>query len=177
MSFSSFKTIVLGATFAVTTLAAQAQESTNLVSHHTDWYVFSETSPSKQCWAVSKPKETVNTDSAGRVKSVTRSEILLFVSHEPANGVKGQISFQGGYPFAGGSEVKLTIGDASYSLFTEGEVAWAATAEDDARIIASMKRGASAKLTARSARGTVTNDTFSLLGFTASAEDAAKQCQ
>ena len=39
-----------------------------------------------------------------------------------------------------------------------------------------MKRGAEAVLTARSARGTQTKDTFSLLGFTAAIEDADKRC-
>ena len=40
------------------------------------------------------------------------------------------------------------------------------------KIITAMKRGAQATVTARSARGTQTKDTFSLLGFTAAVEDA-----
>lgn len=175
MSFS-FHKLFLGTVFAVAAAGAQAQESTNKVSNNTDWYVFEETQPSKQCWAVSKPKETVNTDSSGRIKSVTRSEILLFVSYALSAGVKGQVSFLGGYPFAPGSEVKLEIGSSEFSLFVDDETAWAATAEEDARIIAAMKRGAEAKMTGRSSRGTITKDTFSLLGFTASVEDAAKRC-
>ena len=39
-----------------------------------------------------------------------------------------------------------------------------------------MKRGKEAVLTARSARGTQTKDTFSLLGFTAALDDARKRC-
>ena len=163
MSFSIHK-FILGAVFAVAALGAQAQESTNKVGNNTDWYVFEEAKPTKPCWAVSKPKETVNTDSAGRIKSVTRSEILLFVSYALSNGVKGQVSFMGGYPFASGSEVSLEIGGTEFSLFV------------DARIVAAMKRGASAVLTGRSARGTITKDTFSLLGFTASVEEANKRC-
>jgi hypothetical protein len=175
MSFSIHK-LILGAVFAVAALGAQAQESTNKVGNNTDWYIYEEATPTKLCWAVSKPKETVNTDSSGRIKSVTRSEILLFVSYIPSNGVKGQVSFMGGYPFASGSEVSLKIGGTEFSLFVDGEIAWAATTDDDARIIAAMKRGASAVLTGRSARGTITKDTFSLLGFTASVEDANKRC-
>jgi hypothetical protein len=72
--------------------------------------------------------------------------------------------------------VSLKIGDNSFELYTEGEWAWPATPQDDGRIITSMKRGASAVLTARSARGTITKDTFSLLGFTAATEDAGKRC-
>lgn len=175
MSFSVKKGLLV-ATVALTASQAVAQQSSNQVASNTDWYVFEETSPSKQCWAVSKPKETVNTDQAGRIKSVTRGEILLFVSYAPSNGVKGQVSFAGGYPFASGSEVTLSIGGSNYALFTDGETAWAATADDDAKIVSAMKRGAAASLTGRSSRGTITKDTFSLLGFTASVEEAAKRC-
>lgn len=167
------KSLILGLAMAFAAGMSFAQESTNKVASNTDWYVFEE---NKTCWVVSKPKETVNTDSAGRIKSVRRGEILLFVSYAPSNGIKGQVSFAGGYPFASSSEVSLSIGGTKFAMFTEGETAWAVSEEDDAKIIAAMKRGASATLSGRSARGTVTKDTFSLLGFTASVEDAAKRC-
>ncbi|ALI55605.1 invasion associated locus B family protein [Celeribacter marinus] len=171
--FHSIKKLVLGATFALAATVAFAQESSNQVASNTDWYVFQE---GTQCWAVSKPKETVNTDSSGRIKSVRRGEVLMFVSYAPSTGIKGQVSFAGGYPFAGGSEVTLEIGGTKFALFTENETAWAVTPEDDAKIVAAMKRGAAASLSGHSARGTYTKDTFSLLGFTASVEDAAKRC-
>lgn len=156
-----------------TSLAAQ-EESTNRVNANTDWSVFEETDP-RECWAVSAPKETVNTRD-GREVAVRRGEILLMVFNRPDSGVSGQVAFTGGYPFAGGSTVSMQIGDATYDLYTEGEWAWPATPEDDATIIAAMKRGANAVLTARSSRGTTTRDTFSLLGFTAAVEDAARRC-
>lgn len=154
--------------------AAMAQESDNRVAANTDWSVFVESDPT-ECWAVSAPKETVNTRD-GNIVAVRRGDILLFVFHRPGASVDGQVTFTGGYPFAGGSTVSLEISGTSYELFTEGEWAWPATPEDDARIVAAMKRGADAVLTARSGRGTVTRDTFSLLGFTAAAEDAARRC-
>ncbi|WP_224501238.1 invasion associated locus B family protein [Celeribacter litoreus] len=164
---------------AVTSAApVMAQSSTNQVGSNTDWYVYQEDTPSKTCWAVSVPKETVNTDSSGRPKSVRRSDILLFVTFAPGSAVAGQVSFLGGYPFEPGSDVTMNIGGQDFNLFTksEDETAWAVTAEEDAKIIAAMKRGASATLTGRSARGTITKDTFSLLGFTASVEEAEKRC-
>jgi invasion protein IalB len=86
------------------------------------------------------------------------------------------VSFTGGYPFAPGSTVSMKIGDASFELFTQDQMAWAASGQDDQRIITAMKRGADAVLTARSARGTQTQDTFSLMGFTAAVEDAEARC-
>jgi len=72
--------------------------------------------------------------------------------------------------------VNLKIDDNEFELFTEGEWAWPASAADDAKIVTAMKRGTEAVLTARSARGTQTKDTFSLLGFTAAIEEAEKRC-
>ena len=154
--------------------AQEGEESTNRVNAETDWSVFVEDDPT-QCWVVSTPSETVNTRD-GRVVSVRRGEILMFVSFWPGQERLGEVSFTGGYPFADGSTVTIEIGSSTFELFTEGEMAWAASPQDDDRIITAMKRGASAVLTARSTRGTQTQDTFSLLGFTAAVEDAEARC-
>ena len=160
---------------AATALTAQAQEqSTNQVAAMTDWSVFEAKQP-RECWAVSTFKESVNTKD-GRVVAVRRGDILLMVFFRPEAGVKGQVGFTGGYPFASGSNVNVDINGKKFEMFTEGEWAWPASASDDAKIIAAMKRGAKATLSARSARGTKTADTFSLLGFTAAVEDAEKRC-
>jgi len=152
---------------------AQSQSS-NRVAAQTDWSVFVEDSPT-ECWGVSTPKETVNSRN-GNVVAVNRGQTLLMVFYRPSAGANGQVAFTGGYPFASGSSVTLDIGGTTFDLFTEGEWAWPATTADDAKIIAAMKRGAEAKLTGRSGRGTQTDDTFSLLGFTAAVDDAAKRC-
>ena len=161
--------IGLGATFAV------AQESSNMVATKTDWSVFTEASP-KECWGVSAPKETVNTRN-GQPVSVRRGDILLFVTFRPGSGAAGEVSFTGGYPFAPGSTVNVTIGSDSYELFTDGDWAWPANATDEAALLAAMKRGAQAVLSARSSRGTATRDTFSLLGFTAAMQEAEDRCK
>ena len=166
----------VGAMMALAATGAWAQQtSTNQVAAKTDWSVFEDADP-KECWAVSSPKETVNTRD-GRVVAVQRGEILLMTFYRPAAGVNGQVTFTGGYPFASGSTVNLDIGGTQFELFTEGDWAWPASAEDDARIITALKGGSSAILTARSGRGTVTKDTFSLLGYTAATDEAARRCQ
>lgn len=167
---------IAGALMAMVASGATAQEeSTNQVAAKTAWSVFEDADP-KECWAVSAPTETVNTRD-GRVVAVRRGDILLMTFFRPGAGVKGQITFTGGYPFAGGSTVNVNVGGSEFEMFTEGEWAWPASASDDAKIIAAMKRGASAVLTARSSRGTITKDTFSLLGYTAALDEAEKRCQ
>jgi invasion protein IalB len=153
---------------------AQQAQSSNQVSTKTDWSVFVEDNP-KECWGVSVPKSTRNTQN-GREVAVNRGQTLLMVSFHPQAQSNGLVSFTGGYPFEEGSMVSVKIGDGSFELFTEGEWAWAPSPEDDAKMVAAMKRGADAVVTGVSGRGTQTQDTFSLLGFTAAIEDAEKRC-
>jgi len=175
MNLAKF-TILAALGLPLAAAGAWAQETTtdNRVGATTDWSVFEEADP-RECFAVSAPKEQVNTRD-GNVVQVNRGDSLLFVFYRPAEGVNGQVTFTGGYPFAGGSVVTLDISGTEYQMFTEGEWAWPATPEDDARIVNAMRAGASAILTGVSGRGTTTQDTFSLLGFTASVEDAGARC-
>lgn len=171
-----FRWAPLALVVALAAGTATAQEQTdNRVAASTDWSVFQETNPA-ECFSVSAPKEQLNTRD-GQPVQVSRGETLLFVFYRPSEGVNGQVTFTGGYPFASGSTVSLDIGGTVFQLFTEGEWAWPATPEDDARIIAAMKAGSQAILTGQSGRGTVTRDTFSLLGFTAAVDEAASRCR
>jgi invasion protein IalB len=172
---NAFTGALAGSALAVAAGAALAQEeSTNRVAVETAWSVFVEDDP-KECWSVSSPTNTVNTRD-GEVVSVTRGDILLFVTFRPGSDVAGEVSFTGGYPFAEESTVELDVGGTEYELFTEGEWAWPQSAESDAEIVAALRDGTDARLTARSSRGTNTEDTFSLIGFTAALEEAQERC-
>ena len=77
------------AAIALAAMPALAQESTNRVATMTDWNVFTEESP-KECWGVSKPKETVNSKD-GKPVSVRRGDILLFVTFRSGGG-RGEVA-------------------------------------------------------------------------------------
>jgi hypothetical protein len=167
--------LALAAGIALFAQGALAQEqSTNRVAAETDWSVFQETDP-VECFSVSAPKAQDNTRD-GQPVQVTRGETLLFVFFRPSEGVNGQVTFTGGYPFADNSTVTLEVGGTQFTLFTEGEWAWPASPEEDTRIVAALKNGSEAVLTGQSGRGTVTRDTFSLLGFTSAVEQAQTRC-
>ena len=165
--------IAVAAAMLLATATMAQEDSSNRVSASTDWSVFVESDPN-ECWAVSAPKETLNTRD-GNTVDVRRGDINLIVFYRPSANANGVVMFAGGYPFAPDSTVNVQIGDASFQMFTQGENSWAFP-EDDVNLAAAMKRGANAVLTARSARGTQTQDTFSLLGFTASVDEAANRC-
>jgi hypothetical protein len=171
---AALKVSLAAASLAVLgSMAAAQQESTNRVAVQTAWSVFVDGNP-RECWAVSAPSETVNTRD-GRPVSVRRGDILLFATYRQGQSA-AEISFTGGYPFADGSTVGLEIGSDTFQLFVDGQWAWAASPEDDARILAAMRRGQNAVLTARSSRGTQTRDTFSLFGITAASDEAQRRC-
>ena len=169
------KEVALPILLACAVLAAPvaAQESENRVSTETDWSVFVEDDPT-QCWIVSAPKSIRNTRD-GREVQARRGDIRLFVSFFPGQDKMGEVSVTGGYPYRDGSTVTVTVGSDSYDFLTDGEYAWAQPDQDGA-VTASMKRGAQAVVVGVSGRGTRTEDTFSLLGFTAALDDAAGRC-
>ena len=152
---------------------ALAQESTNVIGTEGDWTIFGGSNP-KECWAVSPPKSSANTRD-GQAVQVDRGDIRLYIAYRP--GSAGEVSFSGGYPFKPGSTVAVDIGGNKFDLFTEGENAWTGSNGDDAKLIAALRAGSSATLTAVSARGTQTVDTFSLSGITAMTNQAQGACK
>lgn len=140
------------------------------------WPVYVQEDP-QRCWIVSAPVGTTasrgGTDVSG---NINRDTVLFFVSYWPDDGRMGEVSYTGGYPFADGSVVTVEVGDQSFELFTEGPMSWAGSPEADARLIAAMRDGSEAVVTATSTRGTEVVDTFSLQGFDRAIDDASVRC-
>ena len=174
-----FKTLISSAACILGLLcsSASAQETSNRVSIQTDWSVFVESDP-KECWAVTVPKKSEYSRGGIVVpnKKIKRGNPLLFVFHRPSQNVNGQVALAGGYTFANGLLIELDLDSVKYELVADGDWAWPPSPADDAKIIAAMKRGAKAVVTAKSERGTKIKDTFSLKGFTAAIKDAEKSC-
>lgn len=170
MIAASFVALGLSAT------TAQAQNAAaKCVSAKTAWNVCIWDSP-KECWGVSVPSQSVNTR-GGKPAQVRRGDTMLFVTFRPGAGAKGEITFTPGYSYASGATVKVQIGSETFTLYTDGEWAWTANANEDAALLAAMKRGAEATISGSSARGTDTRDTFSLMGFSAAMQEAEDRCK
>lgn len=161
---------------ASTSQGVAAQTAADRVASHGDWSVFVVANP-KECYIVAQPS-TSAARRDGRPAEVNRGDIRLFVRFNPAEGVAGEVSFTGGYPFSE-APVKVEIGSRSFNLSPgPGDAnGWAwPEPTDDAPMIDAMRRGASATITGVSTRGTTTIDTVSLTGFTAAVNDAAARC-
>jgi invasion protein IalB len=142
-----------------------------------DWSIFQAGAESQRvCWIVSLPTRSAASRN-GKSVQVNRGDIFLMISIRPADGVTNEVSFISGYPFKKGTEVKASVGGKKFTLFTEGENAWAPSTEDDAALIDAFRSGAKAKIEGESKRGTTTVDTFSLSGFTAALAAAGDLCK
>lgn len=164
----------LAALVSAAPLGVLAQDAVPRSALHTDWSVFSVNEP-QECFIASAPTNTVAKRNGKKV-SARRGEIRFYVTSRPGDNVRDEVAFTGGYPYKDGSTVTIEIGNDGFELFTDGEWAWPASADEDRKIIASMRRGAKAIISGVSARGTTTVDTFSLIGFTAALEESATQC-
>lgn len=163
------------ATFAlIAGLAAPAiAQDGSFVEQKGDWRVHVAENP-KECWGVTEPTGWKATKDGNEV-TVNRGKSFLFITFRPGQG--GEVSYAGGYPFAGGSTVEVDIGGTKFNMFTEGENAWAGSPADDGKIIAAMKSGSTAVVTSRSGRGNVIKDTFSLSGSSAALGAAQSRCK
>ena len=168
--------IFAGAVLLSTQAIAQTDttQSTNRVATKSDWSVFTADRP-KECWGVSSPKSS-ETTRGGKPATVNRDDVLFFVTYRPGGGATGEISFTGGYTFAPKSTATLDLNGTKYELFTDGQWAWPRTPADDSGLLAALKNGSEATVTAHSVRGTQTKDIFSLIGFTAAMDEAQKRC-
>jgi hypothetical protein len=90
----------------------------------------------------------------------------------PRRGVRNQVHFRLSRAVAANSPIVLAIGDRRFALTGGGGDAWAATAGDNAAIIATMRSTPSMQVSARDSRGRRFANIWTLSGA-ASAMDAA----
>lgn len=121
------------------------------------------------CYMASQPSEA-------KGDYTQRGDVWTLVTHRAPGEAVAVVSIIAGYNYKEGSTVKVKIGETAFSLFTQGDTAWANTAEDDGKLVEAMKKGSRMVVSGVSWRGTETTDTYSLDGFTKSYDDTRKAC-
>ena len=122
------------------------------------------------CYVASKPEK-----SAG--KYTRRGEVYALVTHRPAENAMNVVSIIAGYTYKPGSEVKLKIGDESFTLFTDGDTAWARDQATDTAIAKAIRAGSTMTVEGVSSRNSQTTDTFSLKGSAQAMDMIGKACR
>ena len=86
------------------------------------------------------------------------------------------IQVEAGYNYNLDKNIVIKIDSANYKFYTTEDVSDSAWTDDDAKVIFAMKKGLKLVITGESSRGTVTNDTYTLKGFTSAFNEIAKDC-
>jgi hypothetical protein len=121
------------------------------------------------CYLYSEP-----TKSAGEYSQ--RGDTYVQVTHRVGEDTRNVVSVTAGYPYKKDSEVSLTIDAQKFSLFTDGDTAWAGDAAADDALVTAMRAGITMVVAGTSSRGTLTRDSYSLSGFTAAHKAIDKAC-
>jgi len=150
--------------------AGPALAQATAVGQHRDWGTYSyQSNNGKVCYVMSVPKEK-------EPATLDHGDIFFFVSQKPGQNVAYEPQFIAGYDLREGSKVTVTVGNSSFTMFTQGKSAWMENAAQEPQLIAAMRAGADMRVSATSRRGNNTSYTFSLLGLSAALE-SIKSCQ
>ena len=148
---------------------AAAQE-VEYIDSFRDWHAFQYTeNGNKVCYIASRPKREEG-------DYTQRGDVFVLVTHRPSERSRDVVSFITGYTYRSGSEVEVTIGGRTFTLFTSDDTAWARDTATDQALVEAMVRGSDMVVRGTSSRGTLTTDTYSLLGFTAAREAINEAC-
>ena len=86
------------------------------------------------------------------------------------------IQIEAGYDYNLEANIIVKIDNGSYSFYTTEDLPDAAWTNEDNKVIFAMKKGLELVVTGESSRGTITNDTYTLKGFTASYNKLVEEC-
>jgi len=136
-----------------------------------DWSAFAEgEGKNLACMAVSKPKKAEGDYSR-------RGDVFAIVTHLPGQNKWNEFSIVAGYNFQPNSNPDVTIGDMKFQLFTSGSRAWSFSPSEDEKIVKFLKNSMKMKVVGTSSRGTITSDTYSLVGFSKAYQKINEACK
>ena len=136
-----------------------------------DWSAFAEgEGKNLACMAVSKPKKAEGDYSR-------RGDVFAIVTHLPGQNKWNEFSIVAGYNYQPNSNPDVTIGDMKFQLFTSGSRAWSFSPSEDEKIVKFLKNSMNMKVVGTSSRGTITSDTYSLVGFSKAYQKINEACK
>ena len=86
------------------------------------------------------------------------------------------IQIEAGYKYNLDKKINVKIDNANYDFYSTEDSSETAWTNDDKKVIYAMKKGLELILTGESARGTTTNDVYTLKGFTNAVNKLNQDC-
>lgn len=147
-------------------LAATPALAREAIGAFGDWGAFTDAKPTKACYAISQPS------APGTARGA-----YMTVTTWVERGEKDQVGFVAGMRLRSGSTASVRVGGTSLSLFTKDDGAWTNDADDDARLVAAMRRGNTLIFEATTSQGAKLRQTYSLRGISAALDAAQLACR
>ena len=86
------------------------------------------------------------------------------------------VQIEAGYDYKIGPDINVKIDQGDYVFYSTEDLPSAAWTNDDKKVIFAMKKGLDLVVRGESSRGTITNDTYTLKGFTVSYNKLTEDC-
>ena len=86
------------------------------------------------------------------------------------------VQIEAGYKYNLDKKINVKIDNANYEFYSTEDSSETAWTNDDKKVIYAMKKGLELTLTGESARGTTTNDVYTLKGFTNAVNQLNQDC-
>lgn len=105
-----------------------------------------------------------------------RGEVVFMITHRPGEGALDVVSYDAGTKFKPSSEVELAVDGKVFSLFTEGDTAWARDSATDKTIATAMRAAQNVTIKGLAASGGPFADTISMKGSAAAYKAISEAC-
>jgi hypothetical protein len=163
--------LALAALCALAVSAPALAQAPDFQGQHNDWRVFTRGSGAERiCYAVTRPSDS-------RPGDVDHGDVYFFVSSWANGAAREQPSFIAGYELRADNPPRASVGSDRVTMYVSDREGFVEEPRDEARLVDAMRRGATMRLEAVSARGTNTAYTFSLSGVTAALRQASELCR
>jgi len=86
------------------------------------------------------------------------------------------VQVEAGYNYNLDKKINVTIDNTTFKFYSTQDSSETAWTNDDNKVIYAMKKGLELLLNGESSRGTTTNDTYTLKGFTAAVNKLNSDC-
>ena len=96
--------------------------------------------------------------------------ILVYIINNSKNPI---VQIDAGYPYKKNVDVRVTIDNSEFIFYSDDDTAWT---NQDSKVIYAMQKGMNLKVEGESSRGTKTEDTYTLVGFTAAYKKLTNDC-
>ena len=86
------------------------------------------------------------------------------------------VQVEAGYQYDLDEDIVVTIDNTSFKFYSTEDSSETAWTNNDEKVVYAMKKGLVLVLSGQSSRGTITNDTYTLKGFTSAINKLNKDC-